>query len=94
MMTPNEADRSDHPQDPGVAFEVARDILGRLLGHASDQIRRETDREIPDPATVEQWQRRREEWTSRWHSLRATDTAAVQAVLDRDGAVLRSLRTD
>jgi len=91
---PHEADRSDHPQDPGVAFEVARDILSRLLGYASDQIRRETDRGTPDPATVEEWQRRREEWNARWHSLRVTDTAAVQAVLDRDGAILRSLPTD
>jgi hypothetical protein len=93
-MMHSETESSDHPQDPGVAFEVARDILSRLLGYASDRIRHETDRERPDRAALEEWQRWREEWSSRWQSLRASDTAAVEAVLDRDGPILASLHTD
>jgi hypothetical protein len=88
----------DEPSDPqpGIvdgeaAFDVALDILDRLVAHAAHRISAERTKTIPDSDVIALWERRRDEWITRRAGLRLEDGLAVRAVLDEDAAFLRSL---
>ncbi|MFH9969407.1 hypothetical protein ACH4PR_50635 [Streptomyces mirabilis] len=69
------------PQQDGAAYEVARDVLLQLIGHAAIRV---ADGEG-------EWTEKRDRWTSQLNALDPEDTDAVQGVLDREAAVLKSI---
>ncbi|WP_159080801.1 hypothetical protein [Nocardia suismassiliense] len=67
------------PLTEEAAFEIARGILTELIAYTGSR----TD--------SQQWAARRQEWTLRLTALQVTDTAAVQAILQHDGAELAAI---
>lgn len=85
-----------HPgwsQDEGIRFEVARNILGQLIGYAAAQI----DAEQAGPPTgggqVPTWAERRQQWATRRLTLAPGDPD-VDRILAEEGPLLRQLRED
>ncbi|MFI8265547.1 hypothetical protein [Streptomyces sp. NPDC085665] len=74
-------DMEQLPQQDGAAYEVARDVLLQLIGHASGQVASGTG----------EWARKRDRWTSLLNALDPRDTDSVQEVLDREAPVLKSI---
>jgi hypothetical protein len=72
--------------------EVAIEILNDLIGYAADQIDQEQQKAHPDQDIIDLWRGRRDEWVQRRRCLVVTDTASIRSILDKDGAILRSLR--
>lgn len=69
------------PQHDAVAFEVARDVLLQLIGHAAGRV----------AAGEAEWVERRDRWTAQLNALDPQDVDLVQEVLDREAPVLKSL---
>jgi hypothetical protein len=61
---------------------VARDVLLQLIGHAASRA----------AAGEGEWVEKRDRWTALLNALQPRDTDAVQAVLDREALVLKSIR--
>lgn len=78
--------------EEGVKYEVAQDVLMRLIAIAGRRIRQLEDQPEPDQAEIAQWQERRSTWIRRRHELLPTDAVANQQVLDEDGQILRALQ--
>jgi hypothetical protein len=78
----------------GSSFEVAREILNEPIGRAANRIDAERAKPEPEPdqTVIDSWQKRRKDWEARWQRLNPRDMEFVQAVLEEDGAFLRSLR--
>lgn len=72
------------PQETGAAYEVARDVLLRLIGHAANRV----------VAGEEDWAEKRDRWTSMLNELNPRDTDAIQEVFNREAPVLKSLTED
>ena len=73
------SDFESPPSTAEAAYEVARDILSGLIAHASVN--------FEDP----EWARRLPELIQRRETLRPSDIAAVQNVLDENGDELAVL---
>jgi hypothetical protein len=69
------------PQQDGAAYEVARDVLLQLIGHAASRV----------AAGQGAWAERRDRWTSLLNALDPRDADAVQEVLDHEAPVLKSI---
>ncbi|MFE2684506.1 hypothetical protein [Streptomyces mirabilis] len=69
------------PQQDGAAYEVARDVLLQLIGHAANRA----------SAGEEEWAEKRDRWALKLNTLRPEDTDAVREVLDREASVLKSI---
>ncbi|MER6121768.1 hypothetical protein ABT173_03520 [Streptomyces sp. NPDC001795] len=69
------------PQQDSAAYEVARDVLLQLVGHAASRV----------AAGEGGWVEKRDRWTSQLNALAPGDTDAVQEVLDREAPVLKSI---
>ncbi|MFM9692000.1 hypothetical protein [Streptomyces europaeiscabiei] len=72
------------PQENGAAYEVARDVLLQLIGHATSRV----------VAGEGEWVAKRDRWTSMLNGLDPRDSDAVQKVLDREAPVLKSMTED
>ncbi|MFG2712001.1 hypothetical protein ACGFX2_15785 [Streptomyces goshikiensis] len=69
------------PQQDGAAYEVARDVLHQLIGHAAGRVL----------AGEEEWAGKRDRWSSLLNGLDPRDASSVQEVLDREAPVLKSI---
>ncbi|MFE7837935.1 hypothetical protein ACFU53_18385 [Streptomyces sp. NPDC057474] len=72
------------PQENGAAYEVARDVLLQLIGHAASRV----------VAGEGEWVEKRDRWNSMLVGLDPRDSDAVQKVLDREAPVLKSIAED
>ena len=77
--------------DSDTSFEVALEILDGLVAYAARRI--SSERAEADSDAIALWEHRRDEWVRRRRELRPRDGLAVRAVLEDDGAFLRSLPT-
>lgn len=68
-------------QQDGAAYEVARDVLLQLIGHAASQV----------AAGAGEWAEKRDRWTSLLNALDPRGTDSVQEVLDREAPALKSI---
>jgi hypothetical protein len=78
-------------QEEGIAFEVARDILGQLIGYAAAQIDAEQADPGSGPPDRPTWRERQQEWTARRLALKPADPD-VERVLQEEGTLLQHLR--
>ncbi|MGV9567786.1 hypothetical protein [Streptomyces sp. NPDC003480] len=69
------------PQQDGASYEVARDVLLQLIGHAASRV----------AAGEGEWAEKRDRWSSQLNALDPVDADAVQEVLDREAPVLKSI---
>jgi len=82
--------RESWSQEEGIAFEVARDILGQLIGYASTRIDAEQTQPGASDGQGPTWRERQQEWASRRLALAPGDPD-VERVLAQEGALLRRL---
>ncbi|MFE9797207.1 hypothetical protein ACFYRL_36490 [Streptomyces goshikiensis] len=78
MTTENERQL---PQQDGAAYEVARDVLVQLIGHAVGRV----------VVGEEEWAGKRDQWSSLLSRLDPRDASSVQEVLDREAPELKSI---
>lgn len=82
--------RTGWSQDEGIRFEVARDILGQLIGYAASRI----DAEPAHPDTTGHdptWRERQQQWAARRAALTPGDPD-VERILAEEGPRLKRLR--
>jgi len=89
MTEPSSTNRL--PQDDAVAYEVAREALGQLVGYAASRIDQEAAKPTPDEVVLATWRQRRDEWSATRAALDPYDTATVRTVLRDANQLLRSL---
>lgn len=74
-------DTGQLPQQDGAAYEVARDVLLQLIGHAASQV----------AAGEGEWAEKRDRWNALLNVLDPRDTDSVQEVLNREAPVLKAI---
>lgn len=73
-----------------ILYETAQETIGLMLALLTEEIQSEERKDAPDPAKLERLNADSERLDDELYSLRLTDAAAIQRVLNEYGPILKA----